>query len=134
MTADANALAPSYEHDIIDTHQGIGNPVLGMLLFIVSEIMFFASLFAAYFTLRAGYTEVNPATKQLEHVWPPTRVRGHPPALDPRDAVGRPQPDRPGDDHPHHLVVHLPDRRRGASGATTTGRSCGASPSPSCWA
>ena len=29
-----------------------------MLLFITSEIMFFAGLFAAYFALRAGYTEV----------------------------------------------------------------------------
>ena len=29
--------------------KGLGNPVLGMLLFIVSEIMFFGGLFAAYF-------------------------------------------------------------------------------------
>jgi heme/copper-type cytochrome/quinol oxidase subunit 3 len=33
-----------------DTHGGISNPVLGMLLFIVSEVMFFAGLFAAYFS------------------------------------------------------------------------------------
>ena len=36
---------------------GISNPVLGMLLFITSEVMFFAGLFAAYFAIRAGYTE-----------------------------------------------------------------------------
>ncbi|MFM8914824.1 MAG: heme-copper oxidase subunit III, partial [Candidatus Limnocylindrus sp.] len=40
--------------------KGLGNPVLGMLLFIVSEIMFFAGLFAAYFNLRTATA-----------VWPP---------------------------------------------------------------
>jgi cytochrome c oxidase subunit 3 len=33
---------------------GISNPILGMLLFLTSEIMFFGGLFAAYFTVRAG--------------------------------------------------------------------------------
>ena len=42
-----------------------------MLLFITSEIMFFAGLFAAYFTIRAGYTEVVNGV-QIVHVWPPT--------------------------------------------------------------
>jgi cytochrome c oxidase subunit 3 len=56
------------QHEILPSHAagGISNPVLGMLLFIVSEIMFFAGLFAAYFSLRAGYTEAG------VHVWPPT--------------------------------------------------------------
>ncbi|MEY4667196.1 MAG: hypothetical protein RIQ87_976 [Chloroflexota bacterium] len=40
--------------------KGLGNPVLGMLLFIVSEIMFFAGLFAAYFNLRTS-----------TGIWPP---------------------------------------------------------------
>ena len=40
--------------------KGLGNPVLGMLLFIVSEIMFFAGLFAAYFSLRTA-----------TGIWPP---------------------------------------------------------------
>ena len=40
--------------------KGLGNPVLGMLLFIVSEIMFFAGLFAAYFNLRTA-----------TGIWPP---------------------------------------------------------------
>ena len=54
-TPDANALA---QHEILPSHAagGISNPVLGMLLFITSEVMFFAGLFAAYFSLRAGYT------------------------------------------------------------------------------
>ncbi|MFM2106420.1 MAG: cytochrome-c oxidase [Chloroflexota bacterium] len=39
---------------------GISNPILGMLLFIASEVMFFAGLFAAYFNVRANAT-----------VWPP---------------------------------------------------------------
>jgi cytochrome c oxidase subunit 3 len=33
---------------------GISNPILGMLLFITSEVMFFAGLFAAYFNVRAA--------------------------------------------------------------------------------
>jgi cytochrome c oxidase subunit 3 len=45
--------------------RGISNPILGMLLFITSEVMFFAGLFAAYFTTRAA----NPT-------WPPTQFQG----------------------------------------------------------
>ena len=41
-----------------DTHGGISNPVLGMLLFITSEVMFFGGLFAAYFSLRANAAAV----------------------------------------------------------------------------
>ncbi len=37
-----------------DTRGGISNPILGMLLFICSEIMFFSGLFAAYFSVRAS--------------------------------------------------------------------------------
>jgi cytochrome c oxidase subunit 3 len=32
--------------------RGISNPILGMLLFLASEVMFFAGLFAAYFNVR----------------------------------------------------------------------------------
>ena len=43
-----------------DTHGGISNPVLGMLLFITSEIMFFGGLFAAYFSIRANAAQWPP--------------------------------------------------------------------------
>ena len=36
-----------------DAQGGISNPILGMILFITSEVMFFAGLFAAYFNVRA---------------------------------------------------------------------------------
>ena len=36
-----------------DHRGGISNPILGMLLFICSEVMFFSGLFAAYFNVRA---------------------------------------------------------------------------------
>jgi cytochrome c oxidase subunit 3 len=60
MTAEARALtttdhAPAVHHEV-----GISNPILGMLLFLSSEIMFFAGLFAAYFNVRAAAP-----------VWPP---------------------------------------------------------------
>ncbi len=72
-TPDAELLA---QHEVLPSHAagGISNPVLGMLLFITSEIMFFAGLFAAYFTIRAGYTEV--LNQQVVHVWPPTEFVG----------------------------------------------------------
>jgi len=37
-----------------DHRGGISNPILGMILFICSEIMFFSGLFAAYFSVRAA--------------------------------------------------------------------------------
>ncbi len=43
-----------------DSRGGISNVILGMLLFITSEVMFFAGLFAAYFSVRAN-----------AEVWPP---------------------------------------------------------------
>ncbi len=46
-----------------DSRGGISNVVLGMLLFITSEVMFFAGLFAAYFNVRANAP-----------VWPPINV------------------------------------------------------------
>jgi cytochrome c oxidase subunit 3 len=47
-----------------DASGGISNPVLGMLLFLTSEVMFFAGLFAAYFNLRANITP-----------WPPEKFK-----------------------------------------------------------
>jgi cytochrome c oxidase subunit III len=44
-----------------DTRGGISNPILGMLLFICSEVMFFSGLFAAYFSVRASTTPWPPA-------------------------------------------------------------------------
>ena len=42
--------------------RGISNPILGMLLFITSEVMFFSGLFAAYFSTREA---------QANQPWPP---------------------------------------------------------------
>ena len=44
-----------------DTRGGISNPILGMILFICSEVMFFSGLFAAYFATRAAHAEWPPA-------------------------------------------------------------------------
>src|SRR3954462_9064747 len=65
--AEHNPLA-SMPHD---THGGISNPVLGMLLFITSEIMFFGGPFAAYFNLRANapqWPPINPETNEGFHL------------------------------------------------------------------
>jgi len=71
MTSDAGALTAQPEaHAAPHVPGGIGNPVLGMLLFITSEVMFFAGLFAAYFSIRAAYTEL--VGGQLVHMWPPS--------------------------------------------------------------
>ena len=72
MTTDTQATLP-VEHNPLasmphDARGGTSNPVLGMLLFITSEVMFFGGLFAAYFSLRAA---TNP--------WPPINPSSQPP-------------------------------------------------------
>ena len=50
---------------------GISNVILGMLLFITSEVMFFAGLFAAYFNVRANAPQWPPLEFQDKlHVLP----------------------------------------------------------------
>jgi cytochrome c oxidase subunit III len=68
MTVDT-ALTATDTHGTTTTVHGsggIGNPVLGMLLFITSEVMFFAGLFAAYFSLRASFIDTDGVKR-----WPP---------------------------------------------------------------
>src|SRR5438093_12025883 len=43
--------------------RGTSSPVMGMVLFVSGESMFFAALFAAYFSIRAG-----------AKVWPPAKL------------------------------------------------------------
>jgi len=54
MAAHVSAIAP--QAGVAEAHgharRGISNPILGMILFIASEVMFFAGLFAAYFNVR----------------------------------------------------------------------------------
>jgi cytochrome c oxidase subunit 3 len=69
VTADSRALATADHGALAEAaHEGrgISIPILGMLLFISSEVMFFAGLFAAYFSTRANFVDAN-GVKQ----WPP---------------------------------------------------------------
>jgi cytochrome c oxidase subunit 3 len=64
VTADSHALATTGHGPAVDGHEargGISNPILGMLLFITSEVMFFSGLFGAYFATRAAHTPWTPA-------------------------------------------------------------------------
>jgi len=66
MTASSEAVAVGHGSAGTETPLGyvqgrLDTTLIGVLLFITSEIMFFAGLFAAYFTVRAGHG--NP--------WPP---------------------------------------------------------------
>ena len=97
MTADSHALTTA-EHAPVaglahDSRGGISNPILGMLLFITSEVMFFAGLFAAYFSTRAA-----------NKPWPPDAVQ-----RDPQPVLAHPR----GDRHPDRELVHLPVRDLG---------------------
>jgi cytochrome c oxidase subunit III len=73
-TADDTALTT--EHSPVaslphDQQGGISNVILGMILFITSEVMFFAGLFAAYFSVRANATlwpPINPETGEQFHL------------------------------------------------------------------
>jgi cytochrome c oxidase subunit III len=64
MTTDSHALVPADHTPMAglshDRRGGISNPVLGMLLFITSEVMFFGGLFAAYFSVRANAAQWPP--------------------------------------------------------------------------
>ena len=75
MTTDSHALTTTTEHSpvagLAHDDRGISNVVLGMLLFITSEVMFFAGLFAAYFNVRANapqWPPINPETGDPFHL------------------------------------------------------------------
>jgi cytochrome c oxidase subunit 3 len=54
MTAGAADMTPAEGH-LVETHQtGMPTALVGMLLFIASEVMFFGGLFATYFNARAS--------------------------------------------------------------------------------
>ena len=75
MTADAPAL-PASTHGAAESHgteshsRGLSNPILGMVLFITSEVMFFSGLFAAYFATRAANVDDWPP-EVFQHVLDP---------------------------------------------------------------
>jgi cytochrome c oxidase subunit 3 len=81
MTTDTHSTLPA-EHNPLasmphDSHGGLTNPVLGMLLFITSEVMFFGGLFAAYFSVRSNAAQWPPEPFQntlnpLPYVLPAT--------------------------------------------------------------
>jgi cytochrome c oxidase subunit 3 len=76
VTADSRALAvPHVEEDAHAGHatRGVNTALLGMLLFIGSELMFFAGLFGAYFNTRASALALGQAwpPEGLEHVIEP---------------------------------------------------------------
>jgi cytochrome c oxidase subunit 3 len=50
-----SAHAPQVDVEIQRRETGLPTPMVGMLLFIASEVMFFGGLFAAYFNARATY-------------------------------------------------------------------------------
>ena len=55
MTAGTADLQPAAEGQLVETHQtGVPTVMVGMLLFIASEVMFFGGLFATYFNARAS--------------------------------------------------------------------------------
>ncbi len=56
MTASTPTYRRTPEPELPVHRPGISTPVLGMILFITSEVMFFAGLFAAYFNTRATAT------------------------------------------------------------------------------
>ena len=55
MTAGAAEIRPAGDDHLVETHQtGMPTVMVGMLLFIASEVMFFGGLFATYFNARAS--------------------------------------------------------------------------------
>jgi hypothetical protein len=86
-----------------DSRGGISNPILGMLLFICSEVMFFSGLFAAYFSVRASSLHWPPGPPQV-----PEAQRRVVVAL--ADEEGDPEHDRHGHIAKEAGAVVPPDR------------------------
>ena len=57
-------------HESTAARSEISAPALGMILFISSEVMFFAALFGAYFTVRGRAVEWPPPGAELEIILP----------------------------------------------------------------
>jgi cytochrome c oxidase subunit 3 len=72
MTASSTALTTTHEAAGHAREGGISNVILGMLLFITSEVMFFAGLFAAYFNVRATAPRWPPEDFADKLHWLPT--------------------------------------------------------------
>jgi cytochrome c oxidase subunit III len=51
-----------------DQNRGVPTALLGMVLFISSEVMFFGGFFGAYFDIRAGQKVWPPATPAIPHL------------------------------------------------------------------
>lgn len=70
MTLSAHPSAVAPHQGVAETHgqarRGISNPILGMILFIASEVMFFAGLFAAYFNVRLTAAHWPPLVNEAE--------------------------------------------------------------------
>ena len=78
MSAESQVIAVPHVEDDSGGHvaQGVNTALLGMLLFIGSEVMFFAGLFAAYFNARAAALAAGQSWPPagLEHVIEPGLV------------------------------------------------------------
>ncbi len=70
MAATADHATPTaHGEEMHDTKHGLNALLVGMLLFIGSEVMLFAALFTAYFFIRYGVSNEQ---------WPPLRNNGEP--------------------------------------------------------
>src|SRR3990170_3132067 len=72
MSAESPTMHGADEHlPISHREAGMPTPLVGMLLFIASEVMFFGGLFAAYFNARAGAAGWGPPAGAHElEAWP----------------------------------------------------------------
>jgi len=72
--ADGTLMTASDEHALDAGHDvqrgGVDTALLGMLLFIASELMFFAALFGAYFNVRATTVPWPPEGTDFIEPWP----------------------------------------------------------------
>jgi cytochrome c oxidase subunit 3 len=78
MTAQGEVLVPHQDADVShDAHapRGTDTALMGMLLFIASEVMFFAALFGAYFNVRSTAATWPPeGTEFINPQWLPVIV------------------------------------------------------------
>lgn len=71
MANHSSTASPSYlQHHFVDSEQQFDASKMGMWIFLVTEILFFGGLFAAYIVYRAWYPELyTAASEELNTLW-----------------------------------------------------------------
>ncbi len=70
ITEERRIVPPPREPEHVEAAHGVSHGMWGVVIFIASEVMFFAALFTTYFYLRAQHPEWTPPSGERPGAWP----------------------------------------------------------------